>query len=47
MFDLTYYHIQYGGIPMTEAGKTRFIIAAKNAGYSIDEINEYLKDEEE
>jgi len=39
---LTYFHIQYGGMPMTEAGARRFATMALIGGYSPKEIHEYL-----
>lgn len=39
---LTYYHIKYGGVPMTRDGLTRFVYHALEE-YSMDEIKEYIK----
>lgn len=43
---LLYYEITYGGVPMTENGRKRFINAALNAGYSLNEIEDHLKPKE-
>jgi len=40
---LGYYHIQYGGVPMTEAGVARFATMAVMGGYTPEEIYDYLK----
>lgn len=39
---LSFYAIQYGGVPMTQAGRERFIFHATAGGYTIDEITDYL-----
>ncbi len=41
---LLYYHIQYGGVPITDQGIKRFIFYALLGGYSKKEIEAYLKD---
>jgi hypothetical protein len=43
---LQYYDITYAGVPRTRAGLERFIRAACMAGYSMGEINDYLKTEQ-
>jgi hypothetical protein len=42
---LQYYAITYGGVPMTAAGRQRFIKVAMMNGYSKAEIDRYLKTE--
>lgn len=43
MKDLLYYHITYGGVPMTFAGRDRFRRAALTAGHPKEQIEEYLR----
>jgi len=43
---LQYYDITFAGVPRTQAGIERFIVAAKSAGYSVEEISNYLKAEQ-
>jgi hypothetical protein len=43
--DLTYYAIQYGGVPMTLESAKRFLIMSQLAGYSINEAIEFVPNE--
>lgn len=43
MKDLTFFAIQYGGVPMTLEGAKRFIFASKSAGHKVEDIEKYLQ----
>jgi len=40
---MSYYHIQFGGVPLTETGAKRFATICTMVGYTPKEIHDYLK----